>query len=454
MMAIAAVLDIAQSEDAVMTVVNSAVNQGAPSAFEDLTYKKVAWRIMPLLMICYIVAYLDRVNVGFAKLQMLGDLGFSEAVYGLGAGIFFFGYFIFEVPSNIIMHKVGARVWITRIMITWAIISGACMYVSTPTSFYIMRFLLGLAEAGFFPGIILYLTYWFPSARRSKIVCTFMAAIPLAGLIGGPLSGWIMETVAGAYGLKGWQWMFVLEAIPAVFLAVIVFCRLDDSIQKAKWLTNEEKALLQAGIEQDQKDKVDHGSFLALLKDGRLWLAIVVYFCVVMGQYGLTFWLPTLIKTAGITGVLNIGLFTTIPYGAAVIAMITIGRLSDKKRERRWHLVVPIYMGVIGLVGSALAGTTHTEIAVAFLTLAAAGVLSCAPLFWALPTSFLTGGAAAAGIAAINSVGNLSGFAAPFLIGAIKDSTGSSNIGLYVIAGFLVVGSIAVLRFPARLVNR
>jgi len=426
----------------------------APSAFEDLTYKKVAWRIMPLLMICYIVAYLDRVNVGFAKLQMLSDLGFSEAVYGFGAGIFFFGYFIFEVPSNIILHRVGARVWIARIMVTWAVVSGACMFVSTPTSFYVMRFLLGLAEAGFFPGIILYLTYWFPSARRSKIVSIFMAAIPLAGLIGGPLSGWVMESVAGVSGLKGWQWMFVLEAIPAVVLAIVVFFYLDDSIKSAKWLSAEEKNLLADKIAEDQREKIDHGSFGAVIKDGRLWLAVVVYFCIVMGQYSLTFYLPTLIKTAGIKGILNIGLFTAIPYGTAVVSMIWFGLRSDKKRERRWHLVIPMYMGVVGLVGSALAGTTNTEIAVAFLTLAAAGVLSATPLFWALPTSFLAGASAAAGIAAINSVGNLSGFVAPFLIGAIKDATGSSNIGLYVISCVLVIGSFAVLKFPAKLVNR
>jgi nitrate/nitrite transporter NarK len=247
---------------------------------------------------------------------------------------------------------------------------------------------------------------------------------------------------------------FVLEAVPAIVLAVVVFFCLDDGIKHAKWLDDKEKALLVANIAADQHEKVDHGSFGAILKDGRLWLGIVVYFCIVMGQYGLTFFLPTLIKTAGIKGVLNIGLFTAIPYGAAVICMILIGRRSDKTRERRWHLVIPMYMGVVGLVGSALAGTTNTEIAVAFLTLAAAGVLTATPLFWALPTSFLTGASAAAGIAAINSVGNLSGFAAPFLIGAIKDATGSSNIGLYVISCALVIGSFAVLKFPAKLVNK
>jgi D-galactonate transporter len=436
-----------------MTASTMDVNTSS-SSFENVTYKKVALHFMPLLMICYIIAYLDRVNVGFAKLQMLNDLGFSEAVYGLGAGIFFLGYFLFEVPSNIILHKVGARIWIARIMVTWAIISGACMFITTPTSFYVLRFLLGLAEAGFFPGIILYLTYWFPSSRRSRMVSIFMSAIPLAGLIGGPLSGWVMESLAGINGLKGWQWMFLIEALPAVILAVIVFLYLDDGIQKAKWLSAEEKDLLAKNIEIDQQTKVDHGSFVGILKDGRLWLAIVVYFCIVMGQYGLTFFLPSLIKAAGIKGVLNIGLFSAIPYGCAVIAMIWFGLRSDRKRERRWHLIIPMLLGAIGLTGSALAGTTNTEIAVAFLTLAAIGVLSATPLFWALPTSILAGASAAAGIAVINSFGNIAGFMSPFLIGAIKDATGSSNIGLYLISGILVIGSLVVLRFPAKVVNR
>lgn len=421
---------------------------------EDSVYRKVTWRIVPFLMLCYVVAYLDRVNVGFAKLQMLNDLKFSDTVFGLGAGVFFIGYFLFEVPSNVILHRVGARVWIARIMITWAVISGAFMFVTTPMTFYIMRFLLGLAEAGFFPGIILYLTYWYPAARRSRMVCTFMTAIPLAGVIGGPLSGWIMETFAGVNGLTGWQWMFVLEAVPAIVLGIAVLLYLDDGIRSAKWLSEPEKRLLEERISHDAKAKVAHPSLRALFADGRVWVMALIYFCCVMGQYGLTFWMPTLIKTAGIQGVFNIGMFTAIPYTAAVIAMLLLGRSSDKHLERRWHMVIPMLMGAVGLIGSALAGTTNTGIAIVFLTIAAAGVIASAPLFWSLPTAFLNGVAAAAGIAAINSVGNLAGFASPYLIGAIKDMTQSTNIALYVLAGVLVLGAIVVLRVPARLVNR
>lgn len=421
---------------------------------EDSVYRKVTWRIIPFLMLCYIVAYLDRVNVGFAKLQMLSDLKFSDTVFGLGAGVFFLGYFLFEVPSNVILHKVGARVWIARIMITWALISGAFMFVTTPLTFYVMRFLLGLAEAGFFPGIILYLTYWYPAQRRARMVCTFMTAIPLAGVIGGPLSGWIMESFAGVHGWTGWQWMFILEAVPAVIMGLGVLVYLDDGIRSAKWLSEDEKRLLESHIENESKAKVAHPSLRSMFADPKVWVMALIYFCCVMGQYGLTFWMPTLIKTAGIKGVLNIGLFTAIPYSAAVITMLLLGRSSDKRGERRWHLVIPMLLGAVGLVGSALAGTTNTGIAIFCLSIAAAGVLSSAPLFWSLPTAFLSGVAAAAGIAAINSVGNLAGFAAPFLIGAIKDATQSTNIGLYLLAGVLVAGAIVVLNVPARLVNR
>lgn len=431
-----------------------AVYSPESSLNEASVYRKVSWRIVPFLMLCYIVAYLDRVNVGFAKLQMLNELKFSDTVFGLGAGVFFLGYFLFEVPSNILLHKVGARRWIARIMITWGVISGAFMFVSTPLTFYIMRFLLGLAEAGFFPGIILYLTYWFPAERRARIVCAFMTAIPLAGLIGGPLSGWIMESFADVHGYSGWQWMFVLEAVPAVIMGIIVLLYLDDGIRSAKWLKEGEKRMLEANIENEARTKVAHPTLRAMFADTRVWLMALIYFCCVMGQYGLTFWLPTLIKTAGIKGVLNIGLFTAVPYAAAVITMLYLGRSSDKNGERRWHLVIPLLLGAIGLVGSALAGTTNTALAIVFLSIAAAGVLSSAPLFWSLPTAFLHGVAAAAGIAAINSVGNLAGFVSPFLIGAIKDLTQSTDIALYMLAGVLVAGAVIVMSIPARLVNR
>jgi len=423
------------------------------STDEAATYRKVTWRLVPFLMLCYVVAYLDRVNVGFAKLQMLNDLKFSETVFGLGAGVFFIGYFLFEVPSNVILHRVGARIWIARIMITWAVISGGFMFVSTPTMFYVMRFLLGIAEAGFFPGIILYLTYWYPAERRARIVATFMTAIPLSGVFGGPLSGWIMESFAGVNGMTGWQWMFVIEAIPAIVMGIGVLLYLDNGIRSAKWLSEGEKQLLEARIAQDSKGKTEHPSLRAMFADRRVWHMSLIYFCCVMGQYGLTFWMPTLIKAAGVKGVFNIGMFTAIPYGAAVVAMLLFGRSADKQRERRWHLVVPMLLGAIGLIGSAQAGA-NTGLAVAFLTLAAAGVLTSAPLFWSLPTAFLGGTAAAAGIAAINSIGNLAGFASPYLIGWLKDLTQSTNSAMYVLAAVLVAGCFAVLSVPARLVNR
>jgi len=427
-------------------------NASAPAA-ESSLYRKITWRLLPFLMLCYVVAYLDRVNVGFAKLQMLNDLKFSETVYGLGAGVFFIGYFLFEVPSNVILHRVGARIWIARIMITWAIVSGAFMFVSSPVTFYVMRFLLGMAEAGFFPGIILYLTYWYPAERRARMVATFMAAIPVSGVIGGPLSGWVMESFAGSHGLAGWQWMFLVEAVPSALMGIAVLLYLDNGIRAAKWLNEDEKRLLEQRIAEDRKDKVEHPSMGAVFADRRLWLMALIYFCCVMGQYGLTFWMPTLVKSAGVSGVFNIGMFTAIPYSAAVVAMLLFGRSADKHRERRWHLVVPMLLGAVGLVGSAIAGG-NTGVAVVFLCFGAAGVLTSAPLFWSLPTAFLSGSAAAAGIAAINSVGNLAGFASPYLIGWLKDLTHSTNLGMYALAGVLLAGAVAVLTVPGRLVNR
>jgi D-galactonate transporter len=422
-------------------------------AAEASVYRKVTWRLLPFLMLCYVVAYLDRVNVGFAKLQMLTDLKFSETIYGLGAGIFFFGYFLFEVPSNVILHRVGAKIWIARIMITWAVISGSFMFISSPTAFYVMRFLLGAAEAGFFPGIILYLTYWYPAERRARMVATFMAAIPVSGVIGGPLSGWVMERFAGVNGWTGWQWMFLIEALPSALMGIAVLLYLDNGIRSAKWLSEDEKRLLEQRIAEDGKDKVEHPSMGAVFADRRVWMMALIYFCCVMGQYGLTFWMPTLVKSAGVTGVFNIGMFTAIPYSAAIVAMLFFGRRADKHRERRWHLVVPMLLGAVGLIGSALAGGS-TGVAVAFLALAAAGVLTSSPLFWSLPTAFLSGSAAAAGIAAINSVGNLAGFVSPYLIGWIKDLTHSTDLGMYALAAVLVAGAVVVLTVPARLVNR
>ncbi|MDQ0025784.1 D-galactonate transporter [Variovorax paradoxus] len=426
----------------------------ADVALEKRAYAKVFWRLVPFLMLCYVVAYLDRVNVGFAKLQMGQDLGFSETVFGLGAGIFFLGYFLFEVPSNLLLNRVGARIWIARIMITWGVLSACFVFVETSTSFYILRFLLGVAEAGFYPGVILYLTQWYPAHRRARIIAVFMSAIPVAGIFGNPLSGWIMDSFHSVSSMQGWQWMFIIEAIPAILVGVMVLLYLDNGIQHARWLDPDEKRLLQREVERDQAHgaKGPH-SVAAVFRDARVWWMALIYFAFVMGQYALTFWLPTLVKATGVKGNLHIGLLSAIPFICAIVAMNLFGRSADRRQERRWHLIVPALMGAIGFTVAA-SYTQNTVVSLAFLSLAAAGVLTCAPLFWSLPTAFLSGTAAAAGIAAINSVGNLAGFASPYLIGYLKDLTGSTQIGMYVLAGALVLGAIGVWLTPKQLVNR
>ncbi|MDI5928563.1 MFS transporter [Rhizobium leguminosarum] len=438
-----------------MTLQTQAPVVGAHPAqtLEDRAYGKVFWRIVPFLMLCYVVAYLDRVNVGFAKLQMSSELGLSEAAYGVGAGIFFIGYFLFEVPSNIIMNKVGARVWIARIMLTWGAISAAFMFTSSETVFYVLRFLLGVAEAGFFPGIILYLTAWYPAHRRARIITTFMSAIPISAIFGNPLSGLLMDSFHGTHGLSGWQWMFLIEAIPAILFGVATLFYLDDTIQGAKWLNDEEKGVLTANIEAENRAKTaSPHSIGATLTDRRVWLMSLIYFCFVLGQYGLNFWMPTIVKASGVSGNLNIGLISAIPYICTFVAMLALGRSADRLRERRWHLVVPALIAAGGFVAATMA--TSTTVSIVCLSLAAAGAISCAPLFWSLPTAFLAGTGAAAGIAWINSVGNLAGFLGPFLVGYLKDFTGTNSAGMYLLAAALIVGSLAVLTVPAKTVNR
>ena len=430
-----------------------ASHSASSAEFETATYRKVTRRLIPFLVLCYVVSYLDRINVGFAKLQMLGDLGFSETVFGLGAGIFFIGYFFFEVPSNVIMHRVGARVWIARIMITWGLVSAATLLVRTPLQFYGVRFLLGLAEAGFFPGIILYLTYWYPAHRRAQMVAAFMMAIPLSGIIGGPLSGFIMKFLAGRSGWPGWKWLFLLEALPALVMGILTIFHLDSSIRRARWLTNEEQLLLERNIASESREKVEHPSVSAVFLDRRVWLMCWIFFSCAMGQYALTFWMPTLIKTAGIQSVLNIGLVTAIPYLVTAATMVLVGVSADRRRERRWHLAVPMVVGAGGLIFSVLAGT-QTVLAVFFLSVAAAGVITSAPMFWSLPTAFLSGAAAAAGIAAINSVGNLAGFVSPYMVGLLKDLTHSDRDAMLGLTLILVLGAATVFTVPAKMVNR
>lgn len=416
-------------------------------------YRKIAFRLMPFLMLCYFCAYLDRVNVGFAKLQMMSDLQFSEAVYGLGAGIFFIGYFLCEVPSNIVLHKVGARRWIARIMITWGILSGCFAFVQTEWQFYTLRFLLGVAEAGLAPGLLLYLTYWFPSYRRARMTVLWFIAIPISGMIGGPLSGLIMDRMSGVHGWFGWQWMFVIEAIPTVLVGLLVLAVLKDSVHDANWLTQDEKNLVKQELAQDNQHKEGHGSVKEFIADKRLWLLAGIYFCVVMGQYAITFWLPTLIRNSGISDNWHIGLLTSLPYMCAIVVMILAGRSGDHFQERRWHLIIPMCAGAIALTFATLFASNLT-LSLICLCIAASGVLTASSLFWMLPTNFLGGVSAAAGIAAVNSFANLAGFCSPYLIGWITTNTGSNAIGMFLITAVLIFGASLVLRVPAKLVNR
>lgn len=426
--------------------------QGKRDDIEAQTYSKVAWRLLPFLFLCYVAAYLDRVNVGFAKLQMLNDLQFSETVYGLGAGIFFIGYFLFEVPSNIIMHKVGARVWIGRIMITWAILSAATMFVTSPTMFYVIRFLLGVAEAGFFPGIVLYLTYWFPAQRRSRMNALFMIGIPIAGVLGGPLSGWIMNSLNGQHGWSGWQWLFLLEAIPSLILGVVTLFYLPNSIRASTWLSEDEKLMLEENIAKDRGGKVDH-SLKSVFGNAKVWLMAAIYFCCMMGLYGVSFYLPTLVKAAGVKDPLDVGMLTAIPYSCAVVAMLLNARSADRTGERRWHFAIASALGGLGMLLSTMYGS-NVVIALAALSLGTAGILATMPVFWTYPSAILSGAAAAAGIAMINSVGNLAGFVSPSIIGFMKDVTQSTNAGMYVVSGALFLGAVLAMLQPKELVNK
>ncbi|MCX5443404.1 MULTISPECIES: MFS transporter [unclassified Streptomyces] len=422
-------------------------------ARENAVFRKVIRHIVPFLILCYVVSYLDRVNVGFAKLQMSEDLGFSEAAYGLGAGLFFIGYFLFEVPSNLMLQKVGARTWIARIMISWGVVSALFVFVNNEATFYVLRFLLGAAEAGFYPGVILYCTYWFPSARRARVIAMFMSAIPVAGIFGNPLSGWIMDVFEGTGGWNGWQWLFLIEALPAIAVGVMTLFYLDNSVRDAKWLSDDEKSVIERAIAKDTKHHTEHGKTWDAFRDPKVWLMCLIYFFFVMGQYALTFWMPTFVESTGIKGGFAIGALSAVPYLAALVAMNLFGRSADKRRERRWHLVIPSLMGAVGF-SLAASWTGSTALSLVALSIAAAGVLTCAPLFWSLPTAFLSGTAAAAGLAVINSVGNLAGFVSPYMIGSLKDATDSTAIPMYVLALGLVIGAAAVLVTKKSVVNR
>jgi MFS family permease len=434
---------------------NSQTIEVAGSLDAQTLYRKVALRLVPFLCVCYLAAYLDRVNVGFAKLNMLADLGWSNTVYGLGAGIFFLGYVIFEVPSNILLHKVGAKVWIARIMLTWGLLGGAMAFVTTPTQFYVLRFLLGVAEAGFIPGVLLYLTYWFPAAWRGRIIALFLAAIPMSNIIGGPLSGWILASMSDVGGLRGWQWLFIIETTPSILLGLAILKFLDNRVEDARWLSADEKARITADLASETAagTGTQHASALGALRSGRVWMLGVAYFCIAAAIYITSFWMPTLVKQLGFADPLQIGLLTMIPYSVAIIAMFYGNASADRHGERRWHTAVPCFVTAIGL---AVVATPDIGVTVAMLglVLCAAGASTAQAAFWTLPPAFLTGAGAAAGIALVNSLGNVAGMASTSLVGWLTDLTGTPNVSLYLFSGIVAIGALMVLRLPANVVNR
>jgi ACS family tartrate transporter-like MFS transporter len=416
------------------------------TSLEQRTIAKVTSRLVPFLVLCYFVAYLDRVNVGFAALTMNEDLGLSSAAFGFGAGIFFLAYFLFEVPSNLFLERVGARKWIARIMFTWGLISGGMAFATGEWSFFSLRVLLGIAEAGFFPGIIFYLTLWFPAVYRARIIGYFMAAIPLSTVIGAPISGLLLN-MHGLAGLKGWQWLFLIEAIPALLLSVVVFFYLTDRPAGATWLAPDEREWLVARLDQErrQRESVRHYSVAEALLNFKVLALSLVYFGAVATNYGLSFFLPQIIKAFGVSN-LQAGLIAALPYVVGTISIVLWGRRSDRKLERRFHLAFPIFIAAAGIAASTLVDDPRLRM-LAF-SIAGFGIFGNLPVFWTFPTAFLSGPAAAGGIALINSIGNLAGFAGPFAMGWLKDHTGTYTAGLLTLSGAGLMAMIIVLLLP------
>lgn len=417
---------------------------------EWAVYNKIAWRLVPFLLILYVVSFLDRVNVGFAKLQMAADIGLSDAAFGFGAGIFFLGYCLCEIPSNLLLQHFGAKIWIARILVMWGAVSVAMMFVQGEKSFFAMRFLLGVMEAGFYPGVILYLSYWFPARLRAQICALFFLGIPISVVFGGPISGWVMQSLNGALGLKGWQWLFLLEGAPAILLGVISYFYLVDGPAKAKWLTAPETSLVTDALAAEDRAKQAAGyghRFGDAMRDPNVWMLAVINFAQLGGIYGVSFWLPQIIKDLGVKDMLTIGFITAVPFGVAGLAMVLVGRRSDRTGERKWHSVVATLVGAAGLIIAGYAG--HAPYLSIFgLTLATAGALAGITVLWALPAAILSGPAAAAGIALMATIGNSGGYVMPFAIGWVRQSTGQVEFGLYAMAAMMIVGAGVLLLTP------
>jgi ACS family tartrate transporter-like MFS transporter len=405
---------------------------------------KAAWRLIPFMGLLYVVNFLDRVNVGFAALTMNRDIGLDAQAYGWGAGMFFIGYFFFEVPSNVIQERVGARFWVFRIMLTWGVISMATALARGPLSFYALRFLLGAAEAGFFPGMMLYLTYWFPPATRAQFNSLFLASILVANIFGSPISGFILG-LGGARGLHGWQWLFILEGLPSCILAFAVLAWLPDNPSRADWLSDGEKKILAAA---HARDEVASAGLRVGLLDPRVWILAAADFGIILALYGVGLWLPQIVKAMGFSN-LETGFVVAMPYIAAMLAMIAWARSSDRRRERTLHIAIPALLAAASLIASALLGANLW--AVITLTLATMGIYAALVVFWALPTSFLGGTAAAGGIALINAIANLGGFLGPYLMGWLKEKTGGYETGMAVLAVGLISAVLIVLALSRRI---
>lgn len=408
---------------------------------EDALFRKLNLRIIPFLFICYVIAYLDRINIGFVKLQMQDALQFSNAVYGLGAGIFFVGYVLFEVPSNLLLRRVGARRTLCRIMVLWGIAGCAMALVRTPAQFYICRFLLGMFEAGFVPGAIYYINCWYPMKRRGAALGVFLSGIPIAGLLGGPASGLSMTYLDGTLGWAGWQWTFVMQAVPAILLGVVAFRLLDDKILDARWLSTDERHHLQQLMKAEEAANAGHDNGPIEWRDVRIYLMSAAYFTFICGTYTLSFWLPTLLKGAGASSTLEVGLYSAVPFGISAIGMIMLCRSSDRRMERRWHTALAALAGALALGVMPFAPNT-LAFASLLLAVAATAIFATVPLFWAMPSDYLAGSPGAAGtLAFVNSIGLIGGFVSPIALGAIKDLTGSLTYGLYATSLLLALGA-------------
>ncbi len=419
-----------------------------PEPLLESALTKVRWRLIPFLFLLYVVAYLDRVNVGFAALDMNRDLGFGNAVYGFGSGVFFLSYTLLEVPSNLWLARVGARAWIARIMVTWGIVSAAMVFVNSAMTFYLLRFMLGAAEAGFFPGLIYYLTLWFPARERARAVALFMTATAIAGVIGAPISSALLR-MHGAFGLRGWQWLFIVEGLPAIALAPVVLRYLTEKPEDATWLTSDERRLLSKEMAAEHADtRGAHLTLRAALASGRLWALAILYFCLVAALYGVSFWMPQIIKAAGTLGSAAVALISAIPYVVAAVGMVAIGVHSDRTGERRWHVAGPALIGALGFVLTVAAPST-TLISLAALSIAALGIFGSLAPFWTMPARFLRGPAAAGGIAIVNAVGNVGGFAGPFMVGWVRDATGGFTASLLLLALGLVLAAAIALSISA-----